>query len=761
LNGSGVDYGNNGALDLNSQYTVTIPELQFVNAKAQATTTATFVKVGSLEINELAATTTYANQRLEFDTKLREKTRELEAKGDVVFHPDHQEIHLPQLALRTQGIEWRTAPGSEAAVRYGADRIELQNVRLVSGDQTLDVSGAFALKGDQPAGTIQANARNVDLAQIERLLLQDRGLSGRLSADAKISGTKALPIVDGRVEIRNRGFQSYKYDSLTADVDYQGNRIALDATLQQSSTESITARGSVPMSLFARSEGGHIPAVAGEEVDLHIKSSEINLGIVQGFTNQVTNVVGTVQMDVHLTGSGQDPHLEGFVDVKGGAFGIPAGGVSYSGLNTRIELTPDAVRIQKFQIVDEHGEPLTVSGELAVHERQVGAVNIAIESDNFEVIDNELGDVGIDSQMKITGELRRPRIEGEVRLEAARLEVDRILALFYDPYSVEALPDVVSAERMVEGSGSAEEATRQALSKAQTSAAPPGAEARAAAETPPAPAGPLAPVALDVRLRIPDNLVLRGKDLRPGGPTRAALGDMNITVGGDVRIRKQPGGQVTLVGTVETIRGMYEFQSRRFELVRGGTVRFVGDPQINPILDITATRLIPGTGVEARVHITGTVRTPELHLSSNPALEESDILALIVFNRQVNELGTGERASLAATAGGIATGFIAAPLGESIGRALDLDIFEITTSTEEGELGAGLTLGQQIGDKAFFKLRQQFGERNASEFLIEYQLADFLRLQASAAPETTGSANRIGQRRIERGGIDLIFFFSY
>ena len=33
---------------------------------------------------------------------------------------------------------------------------------------------------------------------------------------------------------------------------------------------------------------------------------------------------------MHVTGSGEDPHLQGFVDIKGGAFGVPAGGVSYT-----------------------------------------------------------------------------------------------------------------------------------------------------------------------------------------------------------------------------------------------------------------------------------------------------------------------------------------------------------------------------------------------------------------------------------------------
>jgi autotransporter translocation and assembly factor TamB len=422
------------------------------------------------------------------------------------------------------------------------------------------------------------------------------------------------------------------------------------------------------------------------------------------------------------------------------------------------------VRIPEFRLLDHHGEQLRVAGELAVHSRNVGAVNVSIDSDNFEVIDNELGDVQVQAALKITGELRRPRLVGDVRLDAARIEVDRVMELFYSPYAIEALPDVISAERTVEGSGSAEGATKEALDKAKVSAAAPGAEEKAAADEAraPAPGGIAEAVSLDVHVVMPDNFVLRGKDLRPGGPTGTALGDMNITVGGDVRVRKEPGAPVTLVGTVNTVRGTYAFQGRKFDLGRDGTIRFIGTRTINPTLDISATRTIPDTGVEARLHITGTAKAPQLALSSTPPLEESDILSLIVFNRPVNELGTGERSSLAATAGGIATGFIAAPLGESIGKALDLDLFEIApTTTQSGELGASITLGQQVNERTFLKLYQEFGGRSTTQFQLEYQLARFLRAQGSAAPETSGSANRVNQRRVERAGIDLIFFFSY
>ena len=72
-----------------------------------------------------------------------------------------------------------------------------------------------------------------------------------------------------------------------------------------------------------------------------------------------------------------------------------------------------------------------------------------------------------------------------------------------------------------------------------------------------------------------------------------------------------------------------------------------------------------------------------------------------------------------------------------------------------------MTLGQPIGERAFFKLRQTFGDRSTTEFMVDYQLSRFLRLAATASPEASNSGNRVNQRRVERAGLDLIFFFSY
>jgi autotransporter translocation and assembly factor TamB len=773
LDGSNLGYQNNKALDLNSAYTVTVPDLQFADAHVQAQTTGTFIQAAGLQIQTLTANTTYASQTLNLQAHVAEAAtpgtghapRELDATASVIFHPDHQEIHLPSLALRTQGIEWKSAPGSQAAIEYAANRVQVNDLRLVSGDQSLDVSGTFAL-GDTPQlGGVTVNAKNVDLAQIDKLSMLNRGLSGRLNAAATLTGNAKAPDVKGHVDVEGGGFQQFRYQSLTADGSFVDNRVALDAHLVQSPGAELTAKGTIPLGAMTAAPAPgqeHVAAAAGQGIDVHVQSTRIDLGIVQGFTTQVTKVSGTVQADVDVTGTIADPHLNGYIDFQNGAFSIPQANTAFTGMTTRIELQPDRIRVPRFQILDQHGKALTVQGELAVHELQAGAVNVAVDSDDFKLFDNELGDLHVETHLKVTGEVRRPRVEGELRTDAARLEIDKILLLFASPYSEEALPDVVSAEDTVTSAKGADEATRDAFAKGREIQAAKAPEQNATAPAAAPQTGVLSALALDVHFVAPDNVVMRGDDIRPGGASAMAIGSMNATVGADVQIVKNVDGPVTIRGTADTVRGFYEFQGRRFTLQRGGTAQFRGGAEINPDLNITADRLIPNTGVTATIHITGTPRAPKLALTSDPPLDEADILSLIVFNRNVNDLGSGEKASLSETAGGIASGFVAQSLGKSIGKALDVDLFEITTSDPEtGENAGGVTLGKQVSDRAFVQFRQQFGNRSFTEFMLEYQLAKFLRLDLQGAPQSSGVANRLTQRRVERAGVDLIFFFSY
>jgi len=244
---------------------------------------------------------------------------------------------------------------------------------------------------------------------------------------------------------------------------------------------------------------------------------------------------------------------------------------------------------------------------------------------------------------------------------------------------------------------------------------------------------------------------------KPGQRSRQLL---NATLGGDFRVAKTAGKPTVLLGAVNTVRGTYAYQGRRFDLVRDGQILFRGSEEIDPRLDITAERTIQG--VEARVRIQGTARKPELSLSSTPPLDEGDILALIVFNQPLNQLGTGQQNSLAQRAGGIAAGFVMSPLAEALGSTLDLDQFEVETTDPTGRVNPAVVIGQQVTQDMFLRFRQQFGNQQVTQFLLEYRLADFLRLQGNVAEgDGLTAGNRSLTQRIERYGMDLVFYFSF
>src|SRR5205085_11169667 len=117
-------------------------------------------------------------------------------------------------------------------------------------------------------------------------------------------------------------------------------------------------------------------------------------------------------------------------------------------------------------------------------------------------------------------------------------------------------------------------------------------------------------------------------------------GAVSVTLGGDLRATKDRGGPMRLVGTVNTVRGFYDFQGRRFTILRDGTIRFAGTDDLDPLLDIRAERVIQA--VTANVNVRGTLKQPDIVLSSTPPLEQADILSLIVFNQPINQVSEGQ-----------------------------------------------------------------------------------------------------------------------
>lgn len=703
LSGTHVGYRDFTALSIQGDYNVIVPDLEPTTATVTAEAELSDLEVAARDFASVNARVDYEDGVLGFATRITDVEQAVGAEGRLVWHADHQELHLQRLRLEAPETVWSTSAGREATIRYGGNRLAIRDLRLATA-----AGGRIAVNGEigTPDGALQVAIAGLQLDHVDDFFL-DEPLSGLVNADAVIRGSVAQPRIDSTLTITDGSYRSFDYERVSGTIEYRPALLNLDVRVQQREGVALKAAGAIPLS-----------AAAAEALDVTVQSNSIDLAMIQAFTDEISDVQGRVHADLHATGSLDAPRITGTLGVDGGAFTVAVAQSHYTGLDTVVEFTGEAANIREFRLWDDEGRPLTMGGTLALKGRDVTDLNLFVHSRGFELADNRLVEINADTDVTVTGSVTRPRIAGTVTLTDGFVRIDRLLETLQEPYELES-----------DGTGSMD-----------------------AASEPPT----FAPtVALEVL--IPEQFIVRGTDLRAAGGVPIGLGDVNITLGGNLVVQKQPGRDLRVLGEVRTVRGTYEFQGRQFNIERNGRVVLMGTDDLNPRLDITATREI--SGVTASVHITGELSDPELELSSSPPMEDAEILSLIVFNQPLSLLGAGEQVSLVTRATALASGFLASQLTESLGDALEIDILEIETATAEGAgLAPMLTLGEQFG-RLFLKLQQRFGPEAVSRAVLEYRFTDWLRLQSSYAQGSTASRQLL--QRIEVGGVDLAFRFTY
>ncbi len=177
-----------------------------------------------------------------------------------------------------------------------------------------------------------------------------------------------------------------------------------------------------------------------------------------------------------------------------------------------------------------------------------------------------------------------------------------------------------------------------------------------------------------------DDVVILGRGEKESGTALAMTADVRVTLGkalylsalgvdtrlgGELRLRQQPGQTLAATGAVATEGGTYRGYGQQLSIERG-VVTFDGSLE-NPALNVVALR--KGLAVEAGVSITGTVRRPQVRLVSEPSVPDAEKLSWMVLGRAPDTGGDkgGDFAMLLPAAQALLGGGMADQLTRSLG----------------------------------------------------------------------------------------------
>ncbi|MBW3630801.1 MAG: translocation/assembly module TamB domain-containing protein, partial [Gemmatimonadetes bacterium] len=506
-------------------------------------------------------------------------------------------VLLDSLTVRAADeVAWQLTTPSR--LRWGGtDGVLVSNLNL---RRTGGEPGLISLNGTIPPtgiADLRVEVDNFDLALVRQLVPTYPVLAGMVDLNAVLQGSVTDPqlTIDGSVV----GFQyrDVALDSIALTGRYAERVFDANATVRVAGSELATATAAVPMRLAFENGRPTFALLRENPLRAEVVADSLPVALLASSVPTIENPTGSVSAEFSATGTIDQPRLAGWAELSNGAATFTDLGVRYDAMRGRATFDGEVVRIDS--LVIRSGGTARARGAIRLVNLQTPELQIEARMDGFRAIENdEVADLTVTGSVSLTGRMPRPVLTGQVAVDES--------VIYFPNFGQEV---------------------------------------------------PLALTELEIGEVTPDTALANA--VGPGFVQNVQIVDLNVTLGDQVwmeaptarvQIRGglvvyRAGQDMRLYGNLEAVRGTYALTIgpivREFD-VTGGSVRFLGTPDLNPELDITAEheiRTAPGAGpagtLSIVVRVTGTAEFPRVALTSDtqPPLPESELLNYLVFGQ--------------------------------------------------------------------------------------------------------------------------------
>ncbi len=446
---------------------------------------------------------------------------------------------------------------STGFAQYGKQGVLINNLRLYSGSQSLDMSSTE----QYPNAPIRISAHALELSNLARLAEQDSTLaSGQLNGTVIVRDYFTNLGFTGNVYIDSLRVMQQPIGNLTAKLrNADDGRIAVETALQNQYND-VTLNGYY--------------TTANQGLNFLVDLKKLDARTIQAFSfGQLQQGKGDLTGQINIGGTASNPAMDGSVGFNAVKFRVTQLNATYGLDQEKLTLNGQKLIFNSFSLTDSLGRKLTTDGTVTLSNLPNAKYDLRVNADNFQVLnatrkDNDYayGKANVTAKLRIRGAGAAPAVDGTVRLEDGA-SVTAIL-----PDEGAGLTDARKTVTFIDHNDTL--AIRKYLTRPKADST----QKR---------------LSIDQIGNMTVNLALEATDKSEVTIVIDPLNGDNLRARGNARLNVSmlPSGDISVLGRYDVTEGeyslTYQVLKRQFAIEKGSSITFTGDP-LKAQVDITA-----------------------------------------------------------------------------------------------------------------------------------------------------------------------------
>ena len=543
----------------------------------------------------------------------------------------------------------------------------------------------------------------IELERFPSLVENQLPMSGTLRGGLSLTGNLANPDASLQAVVDSFQLSVFSMNRIETRADLENQCLKVKRLLLTADSSSSELSGELPFAMLVHPADSSL--WGQEPVAIHAVLKQLPLSSIRSTILPLRT--GRLDGGVDLSGTAANPLLMGELLVSDGSGVISPINLRLQDVVGRLSFSPGSVVLDSLSSVSPEGR-VTVNGRMSLAGLRPDSLQLKINGrdlilQQFKYVTS----IRVDADLQASGPVASPLLEGQIHVVQGEIN-----------------PLIGSPVAM----GGGDELAVESAVKL-----------------------PVSPMNYDLRFSASDDFWLRNRNA-------------NIKLGADIQAL-QLDSVPRVNGSINAATGTYTLFGRRFR-IRYGVLRFQGQPELNPLLDIEAERTvrgqvlrtdliggsfvsrgssgpsIPGEQYEMDrntlvLHIGGTLNNPQFDITVrdredraiDPPLTEEQARTLVILDqtwREFQQQSTYSQSKLLDQAANMALNQANPYLQEWTGLdefSFESQLFNPTTGDQSNgstERSAKITMGEFLFENVFFSLSQDIIDPSARSAQIEY-----------------------------------------